>query len=77
MGVYDMKSKPTSGEGEETLKVKYQGGSPLSLKENRSVTMTTYLTNKKSLESFPRRKVNLFEEQSQLLNENQIKRDLD
>ena len=77
MGVYDMKSKPTSGEGEDTLKVKYQGGGPLGLKENRKMTVTTYLTNKKSLEAFGKRKVNLFEEQSQLLNENQIKRDLD
>ena len=77
MGVYDLKSKPTSGEGEDSLKTKYQGGGPLGLKENRSTTLSAYLINKKSLEAFGKRKVALYEQQSELLNENQIKRDLD
>ena len=77
MGVYDLKSKPNTGEGEDTLKTKFQGGSPLALKENRHITMGAYLTNKSTLEAFGKRKTDLFKEKSELLNENQIKRDLD
>jgi len=72
MGVYDLKSKPTAGE--DSLKSKYKGGSPLSLKEQKSRTVTAYLNNKSTLESFGR-KINLYKE-SNLLNENQIKPDL-
>lgn len=77
MGVYDLKSKPNTGEGEDTLKTKYQGGSPLSLKEKHSLTKNSYLTHKKDLEAFGKRKVDLYRQESQLLNEDQIKRDLD
>ena len=72
MGTYDLKSKPNSGE--DNLKAKYKGGSPLSLKEQVSVTTAAYLINKKALEDLGRR-VNLYKE-SDLLNENQIKPDL-
>jgi len=72
MGVYDLKSKPNTGE--DNLKTKYKGGSPLSLKEQVSATTAAYLTNKKALEDLGRR-VNLYKE-SDLLNENQIKPDL-
>ena len=76
MGVYDLKSKPTTGE--DSLKVKYKGNSPLSLRENRepnNVTIAAYLRNKSSLEAFGKRRVDLYKE-SDLLNENQIKPDL-
>lgn len=72
MGVYDLKSKPTTGE--DSLKVKYKGNSPLSLKEQSNATTAAYLTNKSTLADFSRR-VNLYKE-SNLLNENQIKPDL-
>ncbi len=72
MGVYDLKSKPTTGE--DSLKIKYKGDSPLSLKEN-TTTKAAFLKNKKSLEDWGR-KVNLYKE-SELLNENQIRKDLD
>ena len=72
MGVYDLKSKPTTGE--DSLKVKYKGNSPLSLKESKGATIAAYLRNKSTLEDFSRR-INLYK-QSDLLNENQIKPDL-
>ena len=72
MGVYDLKSKPTTGE--DSLKVKYKGNSPLSLKESKGATTAAYLRNKSTLEDFSRR-INLYK-QSDLLNENQIKPDL-
>jgi hypothetical protein len=77
MGVYDLKSKPNTGEDGSSLKHKFQGGNPLALKENRNRTTAAYLTNKTTLEAFGKRKVDLFKDQSQLLNEDQIKRDLD
>jgi len=60
--------------GEDKLKVKYQGNSPLSLTEN-TTAKAQYLRNKSSLEQFGRRKVDLYQ-QSELLNEDQIKPDL-
>jgi hypothetical protein len=77
MGVYDLKSKPNTGEDNNSLKHKFQGGNPLALKESRNRTTAAYLTNKTTLEAFGKRKVDLFKDQSQLLNEDQIKRDLD
>jgi len=76
MGAYDMKSKPNDSKPDNSLKTKYKGGSPLALKENPvpSVTQTTYLKNKKSLESL-HKKISLYKE-PELLNENNIKRDL-
>ncbi len=76
MGVYDLKSKPTTGE--DNLKTKYKGNSPLSLKEGRehsNTTVAAYLRNKSALEAFGKRRVDLYKE-SDLLNENQIKPDL-
>lgn len=76
MGVYDLKSKPTTGE--DNLKVKYKGNSPLALKEARehnNNTVAAYLKNKSALEAFGKRRVDLYKE-SDLLNENQIKPDL-
>ena len=75
MGVYDLKSKPRTGEDGDTLKNKFHGGNPLSLKEDYSRTKTSYLQNKESLKAFKR--VNLYEEPSQLLNEDRIKPDSD
>ena len=78
MGVYDLKSKPQTGEAGNSLKHKFHGGSPLSLKENHSATMGAYLKTKDSLQKmFPNRRVNLFENESDLLNENHIKPDSD
>lgn len=78
MGVYDLKSKPQSGEAGSSLKNKFHGGSPLALKENHSAATSAYLRNKESLKKmFPDRKVNLFENQSDLLDENRIKPDSD
>lgn len=78
LGVYDLKSKPNTGEGGNSLKNKFHGGSPLSLKENHSVTTSAYLKNKESLQKmFPNKRVNLFENQSDLLNEDRIKPDSD
>jgi hypothetical protein len=78
MGIYDLKSKPQTGEAGNTLRNKFHGGSPLSLKENHSPTMGAFLKNKESLQKmFPNRRVNLFESQSDLLNEDQIKPDSD
>ena len=71
-----LKSKPNSGE--DSLRVKYKGNSPLALKENKergSTTVAAYLTNKTTLEAFGKRRVDLYKE-SDLLNENQIKPDL-
>ena len=78
MGVYDLKSKPQTGEAGNTLRHKFHGGSPMSLKENHSPTMGAFLKNKESLQKmFPNRRVNLFESQSDLLNEDHIKPDSD
>jgi hypothetical protein len=77
MGVYDLKSKPTSGENSNSLRTKFHGGSPLALKENYSNTVATYLKNKSTLEQFGKKRVNIYNEESQLLNENQIRRDLE
>ena len=78
LGVYDLKSKPQTGESGNSLKNKFHGGSPLSLKENHSVTTSAYLKNKESLQKmFPNRRVNLFENESDLLNEDRIKPDSD
>jgi hypothetical protein len=71
MGTYDIKAKPKSGEN--SLKVKYQGGSPLAL-EN-TTTRAAYYKNKALLEQFGKRNTELYKE-SDLLNENQIKPDL-
>lgn len=78
LGTYDLKSKPQTGEAGNTLRNKFHGGSPLSLKENHSPTMGAFLKNKESLQKmFPNRRVNLFESQSDLLNEDHIKPDSD
>lgn len=61
--------------GEDKLKVKYQGNSPLALQEKQSITKAEYHRNKLILEQFGKRKVELYK-QSDLLNEDQIKRDL-
>ena len=71
IGTYDVKSKPKSGE--DALKVKYQGGSPLAM-ENLQ-TKAVYHKNKMLLEQFGKRKTDLFD-QGNLLNEDQIKPDL-
>lgn len=71
MGTYDLKAKPRSGE--DALKVKYQGGSPLAL-EN-ATAKAVYYKNKQMLEQMNKRKVDLYK-QSQLLNEDQIRPDL-
>lgn len=60
--------------GEDKLKTKYQGNSPLALNEN-AMTRAQYFKNKNVLEQFGKRKIDLFQE-SNLLNEDQIKRDL-
>jgi hypothetical protein len=60
--------------GEDKLKTKYQGNSPLALNEN-TMTKTQYFKNRATLEQFGKRKIDLFQ-QSDLLNEDQIKRDL-
>jgi hypothetical protein len=70
MGVYDLKSRPTTGE--DALKIKYKGDSPLNLKEN-TTTKAAYLRNKSVLEQLGR-KVNLYKE-SELLNERNIRPD--
>ncbi len=75
MGTYDLKSKSNSGENGSSLKHKFHGGSPMSLKEDYSRTKTSFLQNKESLKAF--RRVNLYEEPSQLLNEDLIKPDSD
>lgn len=71
MGTYDLKAKPKTGE--DSLKVKYQGGSPMAL-EN-AATRVVYHKSKSLLEQFGKRKVDLYKE-SELLNESQIKPDL-
>ena len=71
MGVYDLKSKPKSGE--DALKVKYQGGSPLAM-ENTTATRAVYYKNKQLLEQFGKRNIDLFK-QSNLLNEDQLRPD--
>ena len=73
MGVYDLKSKPNTGE--DGLKAKYKGHTPGSLNEQSTATVSAYLRNKSVLEDFGKRRVNLYKE-SDLLNENQIKPDL-
>lgn len=78
MGVYDLKSKPNSGE--DGLKTKFLGGNPMSLKESRSTTVAAYLTNKTALEAYKKAKrVNIYEAEntSQLLDESRIKPDSD
>ena len=78
MGVYDLKSKATSGE--DGLKTKFTGGSPLSLRENKNTAVASYLSNKAVLESYKKHKrVNIYEENktSQLLDESRIKPDAD
>lgn len=77
LGVYDLKSKPNTGEEGSSLKAKFTGGSPLSLREDYNRTTAAYLQNKKTLESFKKNRVNLFEEKSDLLNESRIKPDSD
>lgn len=59
--------------GEDKLKVKYQGNSPLSLNESRA--RAEYYKHKQALEQFGKRNVDLYKE-SDLLNEDQIKPDL-
>jgi hypothetical protein len=71
MGVYDLKAKPRSGE--DALKVKYQGGSPLALENAR--TKAVYFNNKIMLEQMGKRKIDLYK-QSELLNEDQLRPDL-
>ena len=75
MGTYDLKSKSNSGENGSSLKHKFHGGSPMSLKEDYTRTKTSFLQNRESLKAFKR--VNLYEEPSQLLNEDLIKPDSD
>lgn len=76
LGLYDLKSKPRTGEDGNTLKNKFHGGSPLSLKESRTGTIASYLQNKKSLEKmFPNRKINLYEQKDDLLSPDRIKPD--
>lgn len=77
LGVYDLKAKPKSGESGNSLKNKFHGGSPLALKEEYNRTTAAYLQNKSTLESFKKKRVNLYQEPSQLLNEDLIKPDLD
>ena len=67
---YNMEKKT----GEDKLKVKYQGNSPLSINEN-ATAKAQYYKNKAALEQFGKRKVDLYKESS-LLNEEQIKPDL-
>ena len=77
MGVYDLKSKPQSGEAGNSLKHKFHGGNALSLKEDYTRTTAAYQQNKSTLESFKKKRVNLYDEPSQLLNEDRIKPDSD
>jgi len=78
MGVYDLKSKPNTGE--DSLKAKFTGGNPMSLKEGRSTTVASYLTNKAALESYKKKnRVNIYENEknSELLDESRIRPDSD
>ena len=80
MGVYDLKSKPNSGEDAGGLRSKFTGGSPLSLRENKHTTVASYLTNKAALESYKKNKrVNIYENDktSELLDESRIRPDSD
>jgi hypothetical protein len=77
LGVYDMKNKPKTGESGNSLKHKFHGGNPMALKEDYTRTTAAYLQNKSALESFKKRRVNLYQETSQLLNEDLIKPDSD
>lgn len=78
MGVYDLKSKPHTGENGSTLKNKFHGGSPLSLTERTNPTMASFLQNRESLKKmFGAKRVNLYEEKSDLLNEDRIRPDAD
>jgi hypothetical protein len=77
LGVYDMKNKPKTGESGDSLKHKFHGGSPMALKEDYTRTTAAYLQNKSALESFKKKRVNLYRETSQLLNEDLIKPDSD
>jgi hypothetical protein len=66
-------SKEMKGFGEEPkgFKTSYKGGSPLAL-ENTN-TQAIYFQMEKSLKNmFPKKKINLFEEESNLLNENNL-----
>jgi len=71
LGRDDMNKAKTSGE--DKLKTKYQGNSPLALNESRA--KAEYYKNKAALEQFGKRNVDLYKESS-LLNEDQIKPDL-
>lgn len=74
LGTYDLKAKPASS-GEEGLKVRYAGNSPLALENNQ--TRAIYNTLKNSLSSIQLgRKTNLFEQES-LLDESNIREDID
>jgi hypothetical protein len=78
MGVYDLKSKPNTGE--DGMKAKFTGGNPMSLKENKSTAVAAYLTNKAALEAYKKNKrVNIYENDktSELLDESRIKPDSD
>ena len=80
MGVYDLKSKPNTGEDGSSLKAKFTGGSPLSLREGKNTTVAAYLTNKAALEAYKKNKrVNIYENDktSELLNESRIRPDSD
>ena len=77
MGTYDLKSKPQSGEAGNSLRHKFHGGSALSLKEDYTRTTAAYQQNKSALEAFKKKRVNLYDEPSQLLNEDRIKPDSD
>ena len=59
------------------LKHKFHGGSALSLKEDYTRTTAAYQQNKSALEAFKKKRVNLYDEPSQLLNEDRIKPDSD
>jgi hypothetical protein len=75
LGTYDLKSKPRTGEDGNSLKNKFHGGSPLSLKENH-VTQAAFLQNRNSLKQlFKGKEVKLFKNDSDLLNENHIRPD--
>ena len=73
MGVYDLKSKPSGGENNNSLKNKFHGGSPLSLKENHR-TQAAFLQNKNYLKQMFKKKEDS-SETSSLLNENLIRPD--
>ena len=77
LGVYDLKSKPHTGENGNSLKHKFHGGNPMSLKESHGATTAAFLQNRNSLKNMFNKRVNLYGEESELLNENRIKPDSD